>query len=218
MLLMDVGAEYHGYTADVTRTIPANGKFSAEEKLIYQIVYDAQEAAFKTLKNGSKWKDAEDAAQGYTVIGNYRKAGGDYHGYDDMGAYFGLDNAVNMDYIFLKDNVPAGTKWQTAPINGTFTDSSTGTVIPISLRIEYTIEQKDITATVGGISFPNTIVVTEKYQAFNGTDWQSFTELLGYYKSFYARGVPLPTSLTLFMPVVAKVPFAWKNIPLIVSE
>ena len=63
MLLMDVGAEYHGYTADVTRTIPANGKFSAEEKLIYQIVYDAQEAAFKTLKNGSKWKDAEDAAR-----------------------------------------------------------------------------------------------------------------------------------------------------------
>ena len=63
MLLMDVGAEYHGYTADVTRTIPANGKFSAEEKLIYQIVYDAQEAAFKTLKDGSKWKDAEDAAR-----------------------------------------------------------------------------------------------------------------------------------------------------------
>ena len=63
MLLMDVGAEYHGYTADVTRTIPANGKFSAEEKMIYQIVYDAQEAAFKTLKNGSKWKDAEEAAR-----------------------------------------------------------------------------------------------------------------------------------------------------------
>lgn len=63
MLLMDVGAEYHGYTADVTRTIPAKGKFSTEERLIYQIVYDAQEAAFKTLKNGSKWKDAEDAAR-----------------------------------------------------------------------------------------------------------------------------------------------------------
>ena len=65
MLLMDVGAEYHGYTADVTRTIPANGKFSEEEKLIYQIVYDAQEAAFKTLKDGSKWKDAEIAAAQY---------------------------------------------------------------------------------------------------------------------------------------------------------
>ena len=69
MLLMDVGAEYHGYTADVTRTIPANGKFSAEEKLIYQLVYDAQEAAFKTLKKGSKWKDAEDAARNVITDG-----------------------------------------------------------------------------------------------------------------------------------------------------
>jgi Xaa-Pro aminopeptidase len=32
LVLMDLGAEYHGYTADVTRTIPANGKFSTEQK------------------------------------------------------------------------------------------------------------------------------------------------------------------------------------------
>jgi Xaa-Pro aminopeptidase len=63
MLLMDVGAEYHGYSADVTRTIPADGKFSAEERAIYQLVYDAQEAAFKTLKNGSKFADASNAAR-----------------------------------------------------------------------------------------------------------------------------------------------------------
>jgi len=63
MILMDVGAEYHGYTADVTRTVPADGKFSGEEKIIYQLVYDAQEAAFKTLKNGSKWADANAAAK-----------------------------------------------------------------------------------------------------------------------------------------------------------
>ncbi|HRF17375.1 MAG TPA: M24 family metallopeptidase, partial [Chitinophagaceae bacterium] len=63
MLLMDVGAEYHGYTADVTRTIPVDGKFSNEERQIYQLVYDAQEAAFKTLKDGSKWADASAAAQ-----------------------------------------------------------------------------------------------------------------------------------------------------------
>jgi Xaa-Pro aminopeptidase len=68
MLLMDVGAEYHGYTADVTRTIPADGKFSTEEKQIYQLVYDAQEAAFQTLKDGSKWADATTAAQ--EVIAN----------------------------------------------------------------------------------------------------------------------------------------------------
>lgn len=63
LLLMDVGAEYHGYTADVTRTIPAGGKFSAEEKQIYQIVYDAQEAAFALLKQGCKWSEIETAAR-----------------------------------------------------------------------------------------------------------------------------------------------------------
>ena len=62
LLLMDVGAEYHGYSADVTRTIPANGKFSNEQKLIYNLVYEAQEAAFKTLKNGSTWNAASKAA------------------------------------------------------------------------------------------------------------------------------------------------------------
>ncbi len=68
LLLMDVGAEYHGYTADVTRTIPADGKFSAEERAIYQIVYDAQEAAFKLLKDGAKFSDASNAAS--EVIAN----------------------------------------------------------------------------------------------------------------------------------------------------
>ena len=63
LLLMDVGAEYHGYSADVTRTIPAKGKFSPEEKIIYQLVYDAQEAAFKTLKDGSTWNEAEKVSR-----------------------------------------------------------------------------------------------------------------------------------------------------------
>ncbi len=44
LVLMDLGAEYRGYTADVTRTIPANGKFSTAQKEIYDLVYEAQEA------------------------------------------------------------------------------------------------------------------------------------------------------------------------------
>ncbi|MBS1564987.1 MAG: aminopeptidase P N-terminal domain-containing protein, partial [Bacteroidetes bacterium] len=43
MVLMDVGAEYHGYSADVTRTVPVSGKFSPEQKAIYNLVYEAQE-------------------------------------------------------------------------------------------------------------------------------------------------------------------------------
>jgi Xaa-Pro aminopeptidase len=53
LVLMDLGAEYHGYSADVTRTIPANGKFSPEQKLIYDLVYDAQEAGIAAVKIGN---------------------------------------------------------------------------------------------------------------------------------------------------------------------
>lgn len=63
LLLMDVGAEYDHYTADVTRTFPVNGKFTKEQKEIYQIVYDAQEAAAKTIKPGSTFGQASQAAQ-----------------------------------------------------------------------------------------------------------------------------------------------------------
>jgi Xaa-Pro aminopeptidase len=61
LVLMDLGAEYHGYTADVTRTIPANGKFSKEQKLIYNLVYEAQEAGIKAAKVGNRF-NAPDAA------------------------------------------------------------------------------------------------------------------------------------------------------------
>ena len=72
LLLMDVGAEYHGYTADVTRTVPANGKFSDEQKIIYNLVYEAQEAAFKTLKDGAKWDDATIAARDVIAEGLFK--------------------------------------------------------------------------------------------------------------------------------------------------
>ncbi len=62
VLLMDVGAEYDHYTADVTRTFPVSGKFSKEQAEIYQIVYDAQEAAAKAAKPGATFDDLRLAA------------------------------------------------------------------------------------------------------------------------------------------------------------
>jgi Xaa-Pro aminopeptidase len=60
LVLMDVGAEYHGYSADVTRTFPANGHFSDEQKTIYQLVYDAQEAAFAVCRAGISFDSLEN--------------------------------------------------------------------------------------------------------------------------------------------------------------
>ena len=53
LLLSDVGAEYHGYTADVTRTMPVDGKFSKEEKIIYDIVLEAQDKAIEACIPGN---------------------------------------------------------------------------------------------------------------------------------------------------------------------
>ncbi len=61
LILMDLGAEYHGYTADVTRTIPVNGKFNKEQRLIYDLVYEAQEAALKLCKEGTYFDDLYQA-------------------------------------------------------------------------------------------------------------------------------------------------------------
>lgn len=62
LVLMDLGAEYHGYTADVTRTIPANGKFTREQKQIYDIVYEAQEAGIKASVVGATFQAPGEAA------------------------------------------------------------------------------------------------------------------------------------------------------------
>ena len=131
MLLMDVGAEYHGYTADVTRTVPVDGKFSAEEKAIYQLVYDAQEAAFKTLKNGSKWSDASKAAKDLIAeglvklgiiqdkkdVGKYYPHGLGHHiGLDvhDRGSYETLkkDMVITIEPgIYIPEGSPCDKKW-----------------------------------------------------------------------------------------------------------
>ncbi len=55
LLVSDIGAEYHGYTADVTRTIPVDGHFSEEETIIYNIVLKAQQAGIDSCKVGNKF-------------------------------------------------------------------------------------------------------------------------------------------------------------------
>jgi len=69
LVLMDVGAEYGHLTADVTRTFPVNGKFSKPQADIYQIVYDAQEAAAKVARPGSSMDEMGRAADKVMITG-----------------------------------------------------------------------------------------------------------------------------------------------------
>jgi Xaa-Pro aminopeptidase len=69
LLLMDIGAEYGYYTADITRTIPVNGKFNAEQRAIYQLVLDAQLAAIEQMEPGNMYMDGHMAAKEVIVKG-----------------------------------------------------------------------------------------------------------------------------------------------------
>jgi Xaa-Pro aminopeptidase len=62
LMLMDVGAEYEHYTADITRTFPVSGKFTPEQAEIYNIVYAAQEAAAQATRPGSSIPEVHAAA------------------------------------------------------------------------------------------------------------------------------------------------------------
>jgi Xaa-Pro aminopeptidase len=59
LLLTDVGAEVEGYAADTTRTYPASGKFSTEQRAIYDAVYAVQEATLAAMRAGTLWVDVD---------------------------------------------------------------------------------------------------------------------------------------------------------------
>lgn len=62
LLLIDAGAEYDYYAADISRTFPVNGKFSRAQAELYQIVLKAQLAAIEQVKPGNHWNDPHEAA------------------------------------------------------------------------------------------------------------------------------------------------------------
>ncbi|HXB09894.1 MAG TPA: aminopeptidase P N-terminal domain-containing protein [Puia sp.] len=72
MVLMDIGAEYHGYSADVTRTVPSTGKFTPEQKAVYDLVYEAQEAIFPLCHEGTPFTALNEKATEVLAAGLVR--------------------------------------------------------------------------------------------------------------------------------------------------
>jgi Xaa-Pro aminopeptidase len=74
LVLIDAGAEYEGYACDLTRTFPVNGRFSASQARVYEVVLRAQEAAIDAVKPGNTWNDPHEAAirqlsEGLVILG-----------------------------------------------------------------------------------------------------------------------------------------------------
>jgi len=131
LVLMDLGAEYYGYTADVTRTIPANGVFSVEQKALYEIVYNSQEAAINASQVGNSFRSIyklsyDIVAEGLLQLGiideasearKYYPHGLSHHiGLDvhDPGNYGDLktDMVITIEPgIYIPENSPCDPKW-----------------------------------------------------------------------------------------------------------
>jgi len=62
LLLIDAGAEYDGYAADITRTLPVNGRYSPAQRTVYEIVLAAQAAAIAEVRPGRPWNAPHKAA------------------------------------------------------------------------------------------------------------------------------------------------------------
>ncbi len=60
LVLIDAAGEYQNYAADITRTFPFNGKFSAEQKAIYNLVLEAQSAGIAQIKPGNPWNQVQE--------------------------------------------------------------------------------------------------------------------------------------------------------------
>ncbi|MEE4378418.1 MAG: Xaa-Pro aminopeptidase [Candidatus Competibacteraceae bacterium] len=62
LLLIDAGAELDGYASDITRTFPINGRFTPEQRTLYELVLAAQHAAIAQVRPGQRWNTPHDAA------------------------------------------------------------------------------------------------------------------------------------------------------------
>lgn len=62
LLLIDAGCEYESYASDITRTFPVNGRFTPEQRSVYDVVLAANRAAISKVRPGNHWNDPHDAA------------------------------------------------------------------------------------------------------------------------------------------------------------
>jgi Xaa-Pro aminopeptidase len=91
----DTGASMNHYSADVQRTVPANGKFTEEQKRIYQVVLDVQKAVINKVRPGVTWHELHDLA-----VQMLKDAGGWDESYTyGIGHFIGMEVHEHGDYV-----------------------------------------------------------------------------------------------------------------------
>ena len=162
IICMDVAGEYHGYTADITRSFPVNGKFSPEQRVIYNLVLEAQNAGIAACRVGSPFGAPHAAAAKVISDGLIRlgiiKQPNETNRYFMHGTshYIGLDvhdshgdNTLQANYtltvepgIYIKEGSPCDKKWWNIGVR--IEDDilvTAGGPVNMSIRAPRTVEQ-----------------------------------------------------------------------------
>ena len=185
--LIVVGADYY------PRTTNSNWSYEFDDNptdTMYRKVIAQTKSALGNTYN--IFMESYDVTAGFDSSGYFRRSGGDYFQYFDIGFVFDLDNPVWGEYIFLKDNVAAGTTWRSNTFTGsyTYTDSTGPHTVPITVRMKETIQQKDVSVTVNSVSSPFTIIVKEEYEySFDGGATWNVSDVYSIY--YYGRNIGL---------------------------
>ena len=129
LLLVDIGAEWGYYTADVTRTYPVNGKFSKEQAAIYQIVYDAQEAALKISKPGTSRNELSEIVRNSVIDGLIK-----------VGLLSGTRKEIIEDRSFRKFYMHGFGHWLGLDVHDAGSSTENGESIIMRPGMVYTIE------------------------------------------------------------------------------
>ncbi|HSA93575.1 MAG TPA: Xaa-Pro peptidase family protein [Terriglobales bacterium] len=121
LVVMDVGGEYSMYATDITRTLPANGKFTARQREIYEIVLGAQRAVEKAFEQGKSTLARAGGEHSFQKIAyDYINSNGkDKHG-QPLGQYFihGLGHSVGLnvhDPGYASGPIPKGMVFTVEP-------------------------------------------------------------------------------------------------------
>jgi len=132
----------------------------------------------------NEFVETDDAVAGTNSSRYFRKSGSSYYEYVDASYYLGFDAPALLDYIFLKDDVNSGTSWTTNTFSGSISGSP-----QITLRMKLAILEKDVSVTVKGTAYANTIVVDQRFEINAGGTWTEAP--YGSIKSYYARNIGL---------------------------
>lgn len=89
----------------------------------------------------------------FDTAGYFRKVGNNYYNYTDVAEIVNFDKPQYLELIILKDNMPAGSTWQSATVTGTIGG------VPVSMYMKFTILAKSVPVSIGSFNFPDVIKV-----------------------------------------------------------